>query len=432
MRFSTLDDWLGWQETLHPNPIDLGLRRVAAVWRELRPQGLGCKVITVAGTNGKGSCVALTERIAREGGTKTGAFTSPHLLRYTERIRINGEEIAESTLCSAFERIDQARRRCTGNDGEPLTLSYFEFSALAAMECFAEAKVDLAILEVGLGGRLDAVNIVDADVAVISSIGIDHVAWLGDDINIIGAEKAGIARKGKPLVLAMLEPPQGLLDAASSIGADVLEIGTSFTADLLGDGWRYARGVQQFDLPLPALSGEFQRRHAAAVMTALAEIDLLPTVDQIASGLRNVQATARQQRLSFTIDGGAVTVLIDVAHNADSATALAAGLGPVDGRRVAVVGILADKSLADIIEPLIPHIDTWVCCTPDNVRALEGAELAKQIAASFAVKAVDAGTPAAAVTQALQSMGPGDELCVFGSFYTVAPVLAYLESSSAS
>lgn len=431
MRFTTLDDWLEWQQTLHPNPIDLGLQRVAAVWHELRPKGLQCRVISVAGTNGKGSCVALAERIAREGGLTTGAYTSPHLLRYTERIRLNGEEIAGQVLCAVFERIDQARQRCFNADGSAVTLSYFEFATLAALECFAEAEVDITVLEVGLGGRLDAVNIVDADAAIISSISIDHVAWLGSDVNVIGAEKVGIARKGRPLVLAMPTPPEGLLGVAKSIGADVLRVGDEFTADLIESGWRYERANQKFDLPLPALSGDFQRRHAAAVITALYEVGALPDRAKIAVGLQQVRITARQQLLSVrNSQNQLVDVLVDVAHNADSANALANGLRVINGKRTAVVGILADKALSDIIQPLLPKVDAWFCCTPDNSRALAADDLVEQMMLEFGVEALAIDSPEQAVTSVLAQQGPGDEICLFGSFYTVAAALPYLQSRS--
>jgi len=231
MRFQTLEEWLDWQSTLHPREIELGLARVSRVWRRLRPQGLTCRVISVAGTNGKGSSVALLESIYRQAGYRVGSYTSPHLVHYNERVRIDGRTAGDRALCEAFERIDQARA------GTPLT--YFEFGTLAALELFTAAGLDLALLEVGLGGRLDAVNIVDPDLALITTVDLDHMAWLGRDREQIGAEKAGILRAHRPAVLGQADIPWSVLARAGELAAPISLAGRDFDFQPGAADWRW-------------------------------------------------------------------------------------------------------------------------------------------------------------------------------------------------
>jgi dihydrofolate synthase/folylpolyglutamate synthase len=257
MSHRTLGEWLAWQEQLHPSVIDLGLERVTEVWKRLHSEPFNPFVITVAGTNGKGSCVAYLDAILRHAGYRTGSYTSPHLVRYNDRIRVDGNEASDEAITEAFERIDA----CRGS----LSLTYFEFGTLAALDIFARECVDVAVLEVGLGGRLDAVNLIDADAALITSIGLDHTDWLGDDIDSIAREKAGVLRSGQPAVFAEAIVPAGFLGAAEERGASVVYFGKDYRYDYLSDGWRWQMDDRELELPFPGMSGEYQQRNAAAV-----------------------------------------------------------------------------------------------------------------------------------------------------------------------
>src|SRR5512138_241901 len=261
-RFRRLPDWLAWQETLHPNAIDLGLDRLQRTLDRLGWRRPACPVITVAGTNGKGSCVALTACILREAGYRIGTFTSPHLLRYNERIVIDGAEVSEEALVAAFERIDAAR----GAE----TLTFFEFNAAAALLVFADAALDAVVLEVGMGGRLDAVNVVDADVALVTSIDLDHCDWLGRDRETIGREKAGIFRAGRPAIFGARDMPASIGESARAVGADLQQLGRDFDWVRSGERWTWrGRAGEQRDLPAPALHGEVQYDNASAVLATL-------------------------------------------------------------------------------------------------------------------------------------------------------------------
>jgi dihydrofolate synthase/folylpolyglutamate synthase len=313
MRFATLDDWLGWQETLHPKAIDLRLERVRTVLQRLQPEPPAYTVITVGGTNGKGSCVAMLDSILRAAGYPVGAYSSPHLLRYNERIRINGVEADDAAICRAFARIDAVRSE--------ISLTYFEFGTLAALELFREAGVDVAVLEVGLGGRLDAVNVLDADAALVVSIGIDHVDWLGADRDSIGYEKAGIYRAGRPAICADPDPPLRLVEYAASIHARLLCVNRDYQFARTDATWRWQSGDWRFDaLPLPALAGNHQLGNAAAaLMTLISLQDRLPvSPEAIPTGLINAKLPGR-----FQIIPGPVEWILDVAHNPHAAAALA-------------------------------------------------------------------------------------------------------------
>ena len=261
-RFSSLEQWLQWQETLHPVSIDLGLERVARVADRLQCRSPACIVVSVAGTNGKGSSVAMLEAILLRTGYRVGCYTSPHLFRYNERLRLQGEEIADAALCEAFARVDQAR----GAD----TLTYFEFGTLAALDIMARETLDIAVLEVGLGGRLDAVNVVDADVALITSIGIDHSEWLGMDRESIAREKAGIMRASRPVICGDTDPPDSLLAGARRLGAPCRVRGADFRITEAGRGWHWQGEHSSYrDLPRPALAGPHQLANAASVLMVL-------------------------------------------------------------------------------------------------------------------------------------------------------------------
>lgn len=418
MRFPDLNGWLAWQDTLNPKTIDLGLERVRRVWERMGPTQLPFPVITVAGTNGKGSCVAMLEAIYRSAGYRTVCYTSPHLVRYTERIRRNGKEVGEQALCEAFERVDQAR----GQGAEQVLLTFFEFGTLAALDLFLRWAPDVAILEVGLGGRLDAVNLIDPDVALITTIGRDHMAWLGEDLDAIAIEKAGILRPGRAAVIGSRSPPPTLRARAVEIGAEVYQLGQEFDAHRDADGWHWQiAGSVALAMPPPALRGPFQLDNAAAALMAVSALGArLPvSVNAMRQGLHRVHLAGR-----FQVLPGAPTLILDVAHNGQAAQALAENLRayPCSGRRHAVLGVLRDKAVGEILEPLLPLFSTWDLGQSDDARALPAADLQTAVMAAIGVAptCVQAhASIAAALAAALARAGAGDCVVVFGSFTTV-------------
>lgn len=416
MRFTTLDDWLRWQETLHPRAIELGLERVRTVLRRLRPEAPPFAVITVGGTNGKGSCTAFLDAILRAAGYRVGAYTSPHLLRYNERIWVNGVEVDDEALCQTFARIDAAR-------GD-LSLTYFEFGTLAALERFWEAEVEVAVLEVGLGGRLDAVNVVDADAALVTSIALDHTDWLGPDRDSIGYEKAGIYRPGRPAICADPDPPRRLMEYAEKIGARLLRVGRDYHFARTGLTWRWESETSRFDgLPSPALAGEHQLGNAAAALMTLTSLrDQLPVnVAALHAGLARARLPGR-----FQIIPGPVEWILDVAHNPAAAAVLADHLRgrACAGRTRAIIGLLADKDADGVIRALADSVDEWHPVTLTGARGRTGADLAARLH-SAGIQAVDPHDDLANACQAvLGAANAGDRIVVLGSFHAVAPVLA--------
>jgi dihydrofolate synthase / folylpolyglutamate synthase len=420
VRFDRLSDWLSWQEKLHPNAIDLGLERLQRTLQRLQWRQPECPVVTVAGTNGKGSSVALTARMLSEAGYRVGTFTSPHLLRYNERITIAGREISDASLMAAFERIDAAR-------GEE-TLTFFEFNTLAALLTFETAGVEAIVLEVGMGGRLDAVNVVDADVALITSIGLDHCEWLGTDAETIGREKAGILRPGRPAIFGSRDMPASIRQAAQSIGSDLQQLGHEFEWERAGDRWTWrGRGGTQRDLPAPALAGDIQYDNAAAVLSALDALSSRLTVDRAAieRGLRNVRLPGRFQVLS-----GPIEWVLDVAHNPAAARTLAAQLvaRPTAGKTFAVCGILGDKDIESIATLLRDNFDAWIVVGLDSPRALEPAALADRLRRAGAKDVSTAADVSAGCHEAHAMAKSGDRIVVFGSFLTVGPAIEVLDS----
>jgi len=415
MKFQTLDQWLRWQESLHPSAIDLGLERPGQVLDALGLRHPGHTVITVAGTNGKGSSVAMLESILRTAGYRVGCYTSPHLLRYNERVRIDGKPVSDEALCESFERIDRAR-------GET-SLTYFEFGTLAAMDIFAGAGLDVAVLEVGMGGRLDAVNLQDGDVALVTAIDVDHAAWLGNGREAIGREKAGIFRPQRPAVCSDPQPPASLLAYAAELGTALYRLGDAFAYSPDEEGWRWQGADARYDaLPLPALRGDFQLQNAAGVVMVLALLgERLPvTAAQIRQGLSSVSLPGRFQLLP-----GAPATIVDVAHNPQSAAALAANLKAqmVRGRTLAVVGVLADKDLAGVIRPMLPCVDLWYPAGLAVPRGCDSRTLHQAIAGLGGAVEHDYPTVGEALAAARSKAQPGDRIVVFGSFYTVAEAL---------
>ncbi len=419
MRFNTLDDWLAWQEGLHPSEIDLGLDRVRTVYERLGV-ALDCPVITVAGTNGKGSCVAMLAAIYRAAGYRTGVYTSPHLLRYNERICMNDEEVTDQALCEAFERVDRAR---TDSAGVATSLTYFEFGTLAALDLFGRATLDVVILEVGLGGRLDAVNIIDADVALIATIAIDHVAWLGNSREAIGREKAGIMRPDHPVVCGDLNPPQSIAAVALECGAALYLNGRDFGARPQVTQWRWWGGQRQRDaLPMPALRGSFQLNNAASVLmvTELLMARLPLSQSHVREGLANVKVAGR-----FEVIGGEVPLVLDVAHNPESAQALADTLKgwSMPGRVYAVVAMMADKDISGALRPLLEVVDEWHITAIDMARSATVAQMQQQLQALGVTAIHTEPSVATALEKLRQVVQPHDRIVIFGSFYTVAEAM---------
>ena len=419
-RPATLPAWLAYLETLHPNAIALGLDRVRAVLAHL-PAAIACPVVTVGGTNGKGSTCAMLEAILRCGGFRTGLYASPHLLRYNERVRINGEEATDAQLVAAFDAVEDARA-AAGH----VPLTYFEFGTLAALWLFARARPDALILEVGLGGRLDAVNVVDADVAVLTSVDIDHVDYLGPTRESIGREKAGIFRAGRPAVCADPDPPASVEAAARDIGARLLLIRRDY--DYVDDKtqWRYRgpRG-ERYGLPIPALRGAYQLANAA---TALAVLDLLHdrlpvSAQAIREGLLAVSLAGR-----FQVLPGRPTIVLDVAHNPHAARALADALGGMGfhPETIAVCAMLADKDVSGIVAALRPRVDRWFVAGLPGARGGSGERLRDALrAAGVASEAIRVFTDVAqAYAVAREVAGEADRIVAFGSFLTVAAALS--------
>jgi dihydrofolate synthase/folylpolyglutamate synthase len=416
-RFANLAQWLSWQETLHPRTIDLGLERLRLVVKSMGLDNLPCKIITVGGTNGKGSTVALLEAILQAAGYKVGAYTSPHLLRYNERIRVNGEAVDDNTLCRSFAQIDEVRGATS--------LTYFEFGTLAALQIFRQSNVAVALLEVGLGGRLDAVNVVEPDVAVVTTVAMDHMEWLGPDREAIGFEKAGIFRANRPAICADPRPPLSLLNHALDIGASLYQVNKDYGFYKETQTWTWWHDEHGMtDLPLPPLLGDHQLANAAAALMAITTLAKILPVGKAAidKGLRCAHLAARLQ-----IFPGPVEWIVDVAHNVQSASVLAAGLKhrPCTGNTRAIVAMLEDKDAVSISRVLRGSVDRWYTATLQGPRGQSGERLAVALKKA-GIKNIISYFPSVvdACRAAKQEAVQGDRIVVFGSFYTSAHVLA--------
>jgi dihydrofolate synthase/folylpolyglutamate synthase len=412
-RFDSLEQWLQWQETLHPSAIDLGLERVARVAGRL-PVGDPAKVvITVAGTNGKGSTLAMLEAILLRAGYRVGCYTSPHLFRYNERLHVQGEPVPDQAFCDAFERIDAAR-------GE-LSLTYFEFGTLAALDIMQHEELDVALLEVGLGGRLDAVNIIDADVALLTSVGIDHTDWLGTDRESIGAEKAGIFRAKRPAICGDPSPPQSVRREAQRLSADLRVLGADFRLQESGHCWHWQGEHGSLrDLPRPRLPGAHQLANAASALMALEILgDRLPVSrDAIESGLKWTALAGRIEKVA-----GRVEQVLDVSHNAQAAQALVDALKhmPAAGETYAVIGMMKDKDVQSFARVLEPEVAFWYTVGLEPQRAGHPEQLAKAIQSVVRAAPVEACDNVEQAIAALRArVMPGDRILVCGSFHTVA------------
>jgi len=418
----TLEQWLEWQAGLNPKAIDLGLERVRQVWEALGAPPPGATIVTVAGTNGKGSSVALLEAILREAGYLTGSYTSPHLLHYNERIRIDGVPLDDAAICSAFERIEQAR-------GDT-ALTYFEYGTLAALLLFAEKSLDVAILEVGLGGRLDAVNIIDADVALITGIALDHTEWLGESLEQIGAEKAGIMRTGRPAVFAAPDMPHTVAQVARDKQAKLLRFGVDYQFSKTGESWRWQSATARRNaLPFPAMRGEIQLQNAAGVLQVLDCLKEELPVDQKAlrGGLLSARVNGR-----FELYQRRCRWVLDVAHNPQAANALAAQLADlfVPGQVHALVGMLRDKDMAQVLKTLAPRVDRWYLMDlDDQQRGASATELFAALPEEARDSAKLCGRPHTCLDDLEQRTGENDLVLVFGSFVTVGSAMDWLQSN---
>ncbi|MEJ2602631.1 MAG: bifunctional tetrahydrofolate synthase/dihydrofolate synthase [Gammaproteobacteria bacterium] len=414
---ATLGDWLEWQSTLNAAEIELGLARVGRVHAALaltRPP----LVVTVGGTNGKGSAIALLERLSRAAGRRPGVYTSPHLLRYNERIRVDGREATDEEIVAAFRRVESARQ------GVPLT--YFEYGTLAALAAFEAARVDCLLLEVGLGGRLDATNIVDADGVIITSVSLDHEEWLGGDLESIGREKAGIMRHGRPAVFGGENPPASVEATAAEIGAELFLPGRDFRT-VRHDGrwdWR-GRRTDLADLPLPAVGGPEQLQNAAAVFALLEALDLAQWLrrEAVVTALGQPGPPGRQQRVYAGADWW-----LDVAHNGAAARSLANALAaePATGTTFAIVGLLADKDAAEFAEALDGLVDEWVAVPLATSRGTPVETLAAALANATGRPCRIESSIASAVDTVRGLAGENDRVIAAGSFYLVGPVMEAL------
>jgi dihydrofolate synthase/folylpolyglutamate synthase len=414
----TLEQWLDYQQYVHPRAMDFTLDRMHAVLAVLGLARPRCRVITVGGTNGKGSVTATIEAVARAGGLSTGLYTSPHLVSYTERIRLDGEPIDTGRLCAIFERIEAARGATT--------LTYFEYATLAALAAFDDAGVDLAILEVGLGGRLDAVNAIDADVAAVVSISFDHTDYLGTTLEDIGREKAGIFRAGRPALFGSLAMPATIASEAARLGAPFERLGVDFAFEPGADGCAFRRGdTRRAALPAPTLAGAAQYGNTATALAALDAAGLLPAAAPLAAGLAAVRLAGRYQ-----VFAGPVEWVFDVAHNPGSAAVLADTMSERrgTGRTLVVAGLLADKDADAVGRELARALgarDLVCAVTLDGERGRDAAVLAAAWGPLLGRSLATAASVEAGCAWALHEAGEGDRVVVFGSFHTVAPALEW-------
>jgi dihydrofolate synthase/folylpolyglutamate synthase len=422
----TLDQWLAYCEAQHPQAIALGLDRVSQVANAMK-LAFNCPVVTVAGTNGKGSTCALLSAIWRNAGFRTAVYSSPHLVHFEERLKFDNVSVQAHSLVEGFEQVEAARQQCRGDDGHPVSLTYFEFSTLAILYVMAHSALDVVILEVGMGGRLDAVNIIDPDCAIITSIDLDHMEFLGKDRETIGFEKAGIMRSGRPVVVSDPMPPQSVLAHAKALGADLWALGVDFNFSGDKQQWAWAgRGRRYAGLAYPALRGANQMLNASGVLAAVEIMrgQLAVSAQAIRLGLAQVELPGR-----FQIVPGQPALVLDVAHNPQSTAALAANLDAMGFFPCthAVLGAMADKDLLPMLQKMAPLVDVWYFCdlpTPRAAKAEQLAQLWREHFPNHPARLFCHTSPEAALLAAGQAADLPDRIVVFGSFYTVGGVLA--------
>jgi len=428
MHFDTLKDWLHWQEGLHPQSIDLGLHRAQKVFHALNPEKKQPVTITVAGTNGKGSTVAFLEAIYRAQGLKVGAYTSPHILKYNERIKINNQAVSDDVLCQAFERIESVR--------DETSLSYFEFSTLAALDIFSRSNLDVQILEVGLGGRLDAVNIIDADAAIITSICIDHTDWLGDTRTAIAIEKSGVFRPNRPAIVGDIEPPESLFNCAKQLNTQLLLVNQDFNYQKSVNHWNWQYKTKQLNnLPQLNLKGEHQYRNASCALMAISSLQdkLSVSDDAIRAGLSNAYIAGRFQLIKTENNP---TVLLDVSHNPQAAQALLDYLNSEfsDLPIYAIFTMMRDKDMPSVISLMQPKIKHWYISPVNNPRTSKE-EDTKAIFNRCHIDQISTGfTNFSSTFHAAKSAAKADKglLVIFGSFFLVSEYLAQISETKES
>jgi dihydrofolate synthase/folylpolyglutamate synthase len=419
-QFNTLADWLAWIEGIHPVKWDLGTQRVSAVAEQMALLEQPGKLFLVAGTNGKGTTIAMMDQILRAAGFTTGVSTSPHLISFNERICLNGVPVSDAAICAAFERINLAR--------QDVSLTYFEFATLAALDIFKRAGPDVTILEIGLGGRLDAMNIVDPDVSIITSIQLDHQNWLGPDLESIGLEKAGVMRRGKPVITGP-DMPRSIADTAAETGACVVAMEQDFWADRSSDRWEHhdltnaGKHTVIPDLPYNHLPFD----NCAIAVQALVSSGLHISQENYVKGLSRVKISGRYQELP-----GPVPVILDVAHNPHAARHLAARLGSdkVQGKTHAVVAMYADKDCESVLRHLDQVVDLWYFADIDDDRGESAVKLAYRLSTQQRSDTQTCGRVSTAFQMAKKSAVPGDRVVVFGSFPVVAEVMSDLGISA--
>ena len=417
----TLGGWLRLLEARHPKAVDLGLERCSLVWKNMGSPKAARHTFVVAGTNGKGSTVATLCALLSSLGYSQGCYTSPHLLRYNERVRVNNRQVSDDELMRAFERVEAAR-------GD-VSLSYFEFGTLAAISILSRLQLDFAVMEVGLGGRLDAVNLLDADCAVITPVGFDHQEYLGDNLESIGREKAGIIRPGKPLICGEAGPPTSIQQHAADQGAPMKRLGVDFHAQRAAAGMRFQMNGIDLALPAPVLEGAHQVNNAATALAALLQVlpDAAEQLPALSAGLAAVKLPGRLERV---LDHPAVW--IDVGHNPMAAAAVAVTLQTLlaDGHFNScrcVLGMLADKDPAAVAKELKPVISNWYCAGIGSDRGQSGQQLAARLDEVISPQAVSSfDTVQAALRAALAESGSTDGILVFGSFLTAADAVQAL------
>jgi dihydrofolate synthase/folylpolyglutamate synthase len=417
---NSLADWLTYISGQHPKNIALGLDRVRTVWNNLGAPAPAQRVVSVAGTNGKGSSVAILQAILQSAGYRVGAYTSPHVLEYNERVNIDGSPVNDENLCEAFAQIEAARGTT------PLT--YFEYGTLAALWLFQQSALDIALLEVGLGGRLDAVNIIDADVALITGIALDHMDWLGDNLEVIGTEKAGIMRKDRPVIYAAPEMPESIATVAYQTGARLLRLNKDYHYRVQQQAWHWtAAGQHRRSLPLPNLRGTIQMRNAAAALQVLACLQDSYPVDQqaIRQGLLGVTLPGR-----FAIYQRRARWIIDVAHNPQAAEGLAVQLSDcfIKGKTLAVVGVLEDKLQPELFTALKARVDHWYLLDLRDAERGASAQAVLECAQQSvsAEQITVCGEPNSGFNQVDMESTADDQVLVFGSFVTVTAVMRWL------
>tara|TARA_B100000029_G_C17576626_1_gene958349 strand:- start:1061 stop:2353 length:1293 start_codon:yes stop_codon:yes gene_type:complete len=420
--FKSLDDWLDWQQTLHPHNIDFKIERIKSVYKKLNIKKIAKKIIIIAGTNGKGSTASMLESILYENKLNIGVFTSPHILIYNERIKINKVYVSDNEIIEAFDHINTIR----GN----ITLTYFEFATLTAFYLFSKSNLDYAILEVGLGGRLDATNIIDSDISILTSISIDHTEFLGSTIESIALEKAGVMRPFKFSIYAQKNPPDVLVKYATDNKSYFKHNGKDFNIKISNNSWSWKNNkLKILSLPKLPLTGTFQYDHAGAVLSCLSYIDpdLLKNLDNLIRGFENIELIGRYQIIKKNPE-----IILDVAHNADAAKKLKNNLSnKQSGMTYAVLGVLNDKDVYELVKPLRRIVHKWYCGTIDSNRGMNADEIKHRLISLIDKNNLNSfSSIIQAYKEAVKNLKKNDRLIIYGSFYTVSEILNYLKSTT--